>query len=61
MLLGRKQNWHGYLAKISKQHVKGVLWFLLIAYGKTRERGNSKEPLSKRKPAFDDTEKTLGY
>lgn len=59
VVLGRKQNWYGYLAKISKQRVKGVLWFLPIAYGKIREKGNSKEQLSKRKPTPDDLEKNL--
>lgn len=27
----------GYLAKISKQGVKGLPWFLLTAYGKIQE------------------------
>lgn len=58
-VVGQKTELAGYLAKISKQYVKGMLWFLLIADGKIRERGNLKELLSKRKPAFEDMEKNL--
>lgn len=48
-----------YVAKLSKQHVEGVIWFLLVAYGKMRERDNlKKELLSKRKLALDDLEKS---
>ena len=47
------------LAKISKQCVKGMVWFLLIAYDKIREKDNfKKELLSKRKSALDDLEKS---
>lgn len=49
----------GYSAEISKQSVKSVAWFLLVAYVE-KENNLKKELISKRKPALEDL-KVLGY